>query len=476
MINNPILFGFLLSLLFFILIGLLSALKRKSTTNDYLLAGQNVKPWLTALSAVATNNSGFMFIGMIGFTYNNGLSSIWLAFGWIIGDLLISFIVHPKLRDQAEKTKSLSYSELIGKWDNKNFSKVRILAALLTVIFLCVYAAAQLKAGGKALSVLLGWEVNTGALIGTAIVFLYCYAGGIRASIWTDAAQSFVMIIAMSLLLFVGLNEMGGIEATVFKLEEISNTYLSILPKSIDQNNLIIGLIIYIFSWMFGGIAVAGQPHIMTRFMVINKSKNMSRVRWYYYSWYSIFFMLTIGVGMLSRLYLNEVSSFDEEMALPNLATKLLPAILVGVILSGLFAATMSTADSQVLSCTASITRDLFAKKTPSLIVTKIITLVVCCLSLIISLLAPTNVFDLVLFAWSGLGCAFTPLLLIYIFKKPINEMQAIAMILIGISTAIIWKYSGLDQYIYEGFPGIFMGLACYFFSHQIISIRRLDK
>lgn len=467
MANFAILAGFSFSLLIFIIIGALSALKKKASTKDYLLADQGIQPWLTALSAVATTNSGFMFVAMIAFTYNSGLSSMWLAVGWVIGDLLISYVVHPALREQTEKTGSLSYTELLGKWDKRNFVNVRRVSALITVMFLCVYAAAQLKAGGKALHVLLGWDVNTGALVGSGIVLIYCYAGGIRASIWTDAAQSFVMIFAMVLLLVVGLQDLGGFEATFLKLQAISPGYMSIYPESLNKDYMLLGLLLYIFSWLFGGIVVAGQPHIMTRIMTLNDAKAISRVRLYYYAWYFLFYVFTIGVGLLARIYLSEGMAFDPELALPFIAMKLLPGVLVGFILSGLFAATMSTADSQILSCTASISRDFFPGKIFNLKDTKRITFLICFIALLISLFVPASVFSLVLFAWSGMGCAFTPLLLVYIFKLPIRENQALLMMFVGLTTAILWRSFGLNQYVYEGFPGIVISLVSCFITRD---------
>ena len=331
------------------------------------------------------------------------------------------------------------------------------------MVFLCVYAAAQLKAGGKALHVLLGWDVNTGAFVGSGIVLIYCYAGGIRASIWTDAAQSFVMIFAMVLLLVVGVHNLGGFDATILKLQGISPSYMSIYPESINKDYMLLGLLLYIFSWLFGGIVVAGQPHIMTRIMTLDDTKAISRVRLYYYTWYFLFYVFTIGVGLLARIYLSEGMAFDPELALPFIAMKLLPGVLVGFILSGLFSATMSTADSQILSCTASISRDFFPGRTFSLKDTKRITLLICFIALLISLFVPASVFSLVLFAWSGMGCAFTPLLLVYVFKFPIKENQAILMMFVGLTTAILWRAFGLNVYVYEGFPGIVMSLLSYF-------------
>ena len=174
--------------------------ENRHTTSDYLLAGSNIKPWLVSLSAVATNNSGYMFIGLIGYTYSVGLSSMWLMIGWIFGDFIASLFIHKKLRVQTEKAKALSYAEILSKWTWRRLQNTQSNQCNYTIVFLGTYAAAQLNAGSKALHVLFGWDYSIGAIMGAIMVLLYCVAGGIRASIWTDAAQSFVMISAMCLL------------------------------------------------------------------------------------------------------------------------------------------------------------------------------------------------------------------------------------------------------------------------------------
>jgi len=455
-----VILSFLFFLVGFATIGLLSARKSKSTTNDYLLAGNSVKPWLVALSAVATNNSGYMFIGMIGYTYLYGLSSIWLMIGWIVGDFIASFIIHAKLRDVTEKHKCLSFSESLAKWQGKHAISVQWIAGFITVIFLGTYAGAQLKAGSKALHVLFGWDMSIGAIIGAILVVLYCFSGGIRASIWTDAAQSFVMIVAMALLLGTGIHAVGGLSETYQAWAGIAD-YLSLFPQQLPFGP-IWGPLIFILGWLFAGYAVSGQPHIMVRYMTMDSSKHMARVRVYYYLWFIAFYVLTVGVGMVARLLVSTQGNFDAELALPTMAVTLLPGVLVGLVLAGLFAATMSTADSQILSCTAAITRDLLPHKKVSLSATKITTLLVALIALGIALLAPQNVFQLVLIAWSGLGSAFTPLITMLSFRKPVAEKTAIVMMLTGLLTVVIWRHVGFNAFIYEVFPGVVSGFGVY--------------
>ncbi len=455
--------SFLFCLAGFVVIGVMSAMLHRHNTVDYLLASHSVPPWLVALSAVATNNSGYMFVGMIGFTYAVGLSSIWLMIGWITGDLIISFIVHKKLRVVTEEEGVRSFAGVLARWHhNQDYKYLRLVAGLITVAFLGTYAAAQLQAGSKALHVLFGWDYSAGAIIGAGIVVLYCFSGGIRASIWTDAAQSFVMICAMALMLFVSVSTVGGIGDFAAALGDVSPTYLNLFAENMTLGGFW-GPVLFVGGWVFAGFGVIGQPHIMVRFMAMDQPEQMGRVRAYYYLWFSAFYAMTIGAGLAARLLLPEVDAFDPELALPTLALQLLPDVLVGLVLAGLFAATMSTADSQILSCSAAISRDFGIKKLRSYWLTKLATVLVTATALAIAVFGSGSVFILVLIAWSALGAAFGPLLIVYAFGGKPDEPLAVMMVLSGIAAVLLWRQLGLSEIMYEIAPGMLTGIAVYF-------------
>jgi len=454
--------SFLFFLSAIVCIGIASSLVKKKTNADYLLANHDIPAWLVGLSAVATNNSGYMFIGMVGFSYLVGLSSAWLMIGWILGDFLISFLVHKRLREATEKRNVISFGGVLSKWQGNEYRVLRSIVGIITLIFLGVYAAAQFNAGSKALHILFGWNYNVGAMIGCFIVLVYCLSGGIRATIWTDAAQSFVMILSMLSLFVVAILHYGGIQQVWSQLHQISPSYMHLKPNNLLSNNWF-GYGLYVLGWVFAGVGVVGQPHIMSRFMAIKNTKDVSKARAYYYIWYIVFFSLTIGVGLLARLFLPEVDSFDQELALPRLGQQLLPEIMLGFALAGIFSATMSTADSQILSCTAAVTRDIFSLKQAPLLVTKLTTLIICILALMIALFGSKSVFMLVLISWSVLASAFTPLLIIYSFNLFISEKLAILVVLIGVSSALLWRFAGFSDVLYEVGPGLILGLATYF-------------
>ena len=450
-------FGFFL--LSFVIIGLLSVLRRQETGVDYLLAGHEVKPWLVALSAVATNNSGYMFIGMIGFTYTYGLSSVWLMLGWIVGDFLMSLLVHKKLRVTTEAHDRHSFAGALSSWHGGDYRLLRLAGGVLTVLFLGTYAAAQLNAGSKALHVLFGWEYGVGAVAGAAIVLLYCFAGGIRASIWTDAAQSMVMICAMGLMLWVALGQLGGWRLFGAGLAGVSPHYMDWFPSDLGPG----GPILFVTGWLFAGAAVIGQPHIMVRFMAMDDPEHMGRVRTYYYGWFTAFYALTICVGLAARLLLPEITEFDAELALPTLAGELLPPVLTGLVLAGLFAATISTADSQILSCTAAVTRDFPYRQLHGYAATKLATVFVTLLALGIALSQNESVFSLVLIAWSALASAFGPLMIVYALNWKPSQPLALVMMLTGVAVVLLWRYLSWDQTIvYEVMPGMLSGIAVF--------------
>ena len=386
--------------------------------------------------------------------------------GWIFGDFLISLLVHRRLRRATGEFDSLTYPSMLANWYGQNHLWVSALAALFSVVFLGIYAAAQFSAGSKALHVLFGWEQRLGTVLGAGMVLFYCFSGGLRASVWTDVAQSMVMLTGMLVMVWITVSKFGGIDASVEALNNVSATYMNLFPPDLAFGAA--GPALFVIGWMFAGFGVIGQPHVMVRFMSLDSEDSMQRTRVYYYSWYISFYTLALVVGLMSRLLLPEIASFDvaedTELALPTLAAELLPDLLGGLVLAGLFAATISTADSLILSCSAAISQDLLPKRFQSFGVTRLITLGTIILALIIALVSNESVFILVLYAWSGLGAAFAPLLLAYALGRRPTQPVALAMIIAGPATvfAYQWVDPRIVNTIYEIMPGILAGGLAY--------------
>ncbi|GIX30684.1 MAG: sodium:proline symporter [Porticoccaceae bacterium] len=452
--------SFLAFLALFAGVGLASSLRARSGKLDYYLASRSVSPWLVGLSAVATNNSGYMFIGVIGYTWAAGLAAAWLMVGWILGDLMASFFVHRRLREAAGRSQQASFAGLLAHWQDSPLVRWQRFAGAVGLIFMLAYAGAQLLAGSKALTVLLGWPPWAGAVGGAVLVALYCLAGGIRASIWTDAAQSLVMLAAMGVLLAAATAALGGPAAVVERLAAVEG-YLDPWPEQLLMPGLL-GLLLFVAGWLAAGLSVIGQPHIMVRFMTLDEPGHIGRARLWYYLWFAAFYAMATGVGLLSRLYLPEAAQFDAELALPLMARDLLPPLLAGLILAGIFAATLSTADSLLLGCSAAITHDLLPRGIERPVLLRAVTLAVTLGALAWALASRQTVFALVILAWSGLACTFGPVLLILALGGRMGEGTAIAVSAAGLAAAVGWRAAGLAEVLYEGLPGMLAALAVY--------------
>jgi len=451
---------FFVSLLGFAAVGVLSSVRKRATTRDYLIAGRGVRPWLVALSAVATMNSGFMFIGMIGFTYRDGLSSAWMLVGWTIGDFLAWRFVYRRLRETSQARDEISVLALLRPRYALGRRILVPLAGLLTIFYLAMYAGAQLKAGSVALHSIFGMPSGAGAIIGAAIVVVYCFSGGIRASIWTDAAQSIVMMGSMLILVVVAATHVGGPSALLARLEAIDPALAELMPSDYR-----FGFVLYLLGMIFGGFGVIGQPHILIRSLCIENAAQIDRARVYYFLWLIPFYAMTIGVGLHARALLPELGQASEsasEQALTALSLDLLPDILVGLMLAGLFSATMSTADSQVIACTSALTQDVRPRWKHSYTASKAMTIIVALLALGIALFSTDGVFRLVLDAWAVLSCAIGPLLVISIFHLPYSQWMGVVMLLVGVVVSNTWAASPFASEIYVNLPGMAAVVAAY--------------
>ena len=464
-------FSFVFFLVLTSLIGLSSYFFKSKTTQDYLLAGQSINPSMVGLSAAATTNSGYMFTGLIGYAYLEGVAAFSLLIPWLIGDFISSFFVHKKLREVVNNSEVLSYSGAVSQWfKGQNFKKLRILLGVIILVFLSIYAAAQFKAGAKALYVVFDWDYKFGVFIGSILVLLYCLAGGIRASIWTDVIQAIVMLVTTIWLLFYCIDFLGGVDQAFVSFNNVSPDFMNFMPQGWHF------LLAVCLGYFLGGMGVVGQAHIMTRYMTMKNIEDMKRVRMYYYSWSLVFYVLMVFIGLSTRVILNEGSGFDTELALPIVTEKLLPNVLVGLILAGLFSATMSTADSQILSCTAVITRDFSQGKWESYYGTKLVTLGVCLFSLLIALYGGSNVFDLVLFAWAAMASTIGILIIVFALKVKLSENESIFLVIMGFILMFVWRSLGLNSYIYEVFPPFFFALLFILYIKKIKGLRNKKR
>jgi Na+/proline symporter len=214
-----------------------------------------------------------------------------------------------------------------------------------------------------------------------------------------------------------------------------------------------------VLGWAAAGLSVIGQPHVMVRFMTLSGGGSMNRARFWYYVWFTAFYFAATSVGLLSRLLITDSGNFDAELALPTIALELLHPVLVGVILAGVFAATMSTADSLILSCSASLTHDLLPHRIEAPMLIKASTVVMTAGALGLALLNSDSVFALVILSWSALASAFAPLLIALCLGARPSQTRALTALAVGLSVSLLWRYLGWEAVVYEGLPGIAAGL-----------------
>ena len=456
--------SFIIFLLLIAGIGVYSATRKQTTAEDYLLASRSVSPWLTALSGVATNNSGFMFLGLIGMTLKGGISASWIMLGWVIGDWLAWFVVHERLRRKSEEQGANTIPGFLAH-GLPNGRLISSFAGLIILVFLGLYAAAQFRAGSKALHFVFGWDMTVGVVIGAVLVVAYCFAGGIRASIWTDAAQSMVMLVTIGLLVAVGMKEIGGFSELWENLHAQDPTLVDWTPTSFSY-----GFAGYFLGWVGAGAGVVGQPHIMVRAMAIDSPGHVKRARRIYVTWFLLFSAACTLVGLLARALLANKfgfgsetgSTLDVELALPLLSSTYLPGILVGLTLAGILAATISTADSQILACSAAVTQDIGKARTSSYFAIKLATLGVAALALAFALLGTRNIFELVVFSWSALAAGLGSLMVIRSLSWPITTPLALAVMAAGLAGSLGWYFYGDTAAIAEVLPGLLVAFFVY--------------
>ena len=455
-----ILFSFLLFMGIFAGVGIASMWVKQDTTDDYLVAGRGMHPALAALSAVSTWNSGYMFIGFIGFIFLQGYSAIWIAVVSTIGQLVAWIWLYKYIQKEGSERNLRSLSSLVSSRTGAPEAKI---AAVLSVFFLAIYAAAQLTAGGVALKSMLGWSEITGILIGFVLVVAYCYAGGIRASIWTDAAQSGVMIIGSTILCLVALGKVGGLSGLHDSLASIDSNMVNIYPSGLK-----FGATLWIAAFFLGGLGVAGQPQVVSRVMTLKDDSDRKQAMIWFFVWQTPFIALMFLIGLATRAIFPEMLAEDAETGLPRLAQSLNP-ILGGVILASIFAATMSTADSQVLACTAAITDDIKPEWNQDHGKTKMVTLVIAVFATSISLVGQQfpgfgdSVFALVVFAVYGLGGIFVPLILIRMAGYEPDSRHTISMMIAALLGVLVWTVLGFGEYVFPSVPGMGAAFAVHF-------------
>jgi sodium/proline symporter len=411
----------------------------------YLLGGRNVGPLVTALTLQSTSMSGFMFLGAGALGFAEGYWALWYAAGDIGGGVINLSTIGRRMRKFSQLTKSLTPIEYLER--RYPSPAIRLFAGALTVFLLGSYVLAQFIAGGKGLALVTGLPYSMALLLAVGIIILYTYLGGYLAVAYTDFFQSLVMVIGVVWILVAALVELGGLSAANRALGELDPTLLSVWGRGLGhqgQWGIALGAVL-VFS-----VGYMGWPHVVTRHMAMRRPATARLAGAYSTGWNLLFVSSPYLVGILAILILPNLS--DPEMAIFEVARKLLPAAITGIVMAAIMAAIMSTADSLLLQTGSIAARDLYerfvnprASQRQMVWVARLMVLAIGLFGYIVALVEPPTVFDIVLFVTSVLGSAFLPAYVCAVWWKRANAPGALASMIAGAGVSFVWQLLVLE-------------------------------
>ena len=446
-----------------LVIGFYFYFKDKSCNEaDYFLGGRKMGPWVTALSAQASDMSGWLLMGFPGSILAFGFGKVWIGIGLAIGTYLNWRFTAERLR---KFSKAAGDSITIPQYLSNRFAAkshgLRVVCAIVFLVCFTIYVASGFKAGGTLFHEVLGIDTNLAMVIFAAIIIVYTFTGGFKAVCWTDFFQALMMLVAMILVPILVLAFKNVSFDTV---AAGAPNYFNLLPSGKadweSASSIISGL-----AW---GLGYFGMPHIIVRFMSIEKSSMIKKSRRIATIWVVITLAMAVVIGVCGRVVFPELIEAGKETVFIKLVRDLFPAFIAGILLSAILAASMSTADSQLLVASSCITSDLYkplSKKPVSdqklLWLGRLIVILIAIVAFIISSNPNSGgIMDLVENAWAGFGAAFGPVIIFSLYWKKFTYKGAIAGIIAGGATVFIWRgFFATPTGVYELFPGFIAGL-----------------
>ena len=451
-----ILLAIVVYLLFMLWIGWV-CVKKNESVEDFYLGGRKLGPFVTAMSAEASDMSSWLLMGLPGVAYLTGLAEAsWTAIGLAVGTYLNWLIVARRIRRYSHQLNAITVPQFFSKRWEDDRCLLSAIAALVIIIFFIPYTASGFSACGKLFSTLFGMDYLTAMLISAAVIVIYTVMGGFLAASFTDLIQSIIMTVALIVVLGFGVTQAGGLDAVMDNARSMSG-YLSLshiydpaTGGSTPYSLLTIGSLL---AW---GLGYFGMPHILIRFMAIENEEKLKLSRRVASSWVVISMGVAIFIGLVGSAMtragaLEQLA--DSETIIVRIASIIsqfgaLPALVAGVILAGILAATMSTADSQLLAASSSISQDLgndFLKRNLSgkrgMIVARSVMIIISLIAAFLARDPDSSVFRVVSFAWAGFGAAFGPTMLMALFWKRSNKWGALAGMIVGGVMVFVWKF-----------------------------------
>ena len=430
---------------------------KNANMSEYLLDNRRLNPLVTALSAGASDMSGWMLLGLPGALYATGIASIWIAIGLSIGAWCNYKFLAKRLRIYTEvASDSITIPDFLENRFKDKTKALRIISGLLIMIFFTLYVSSGIIAGGKTFESFFGLSFTTGAIATICIVVFYTFFGGFKAVCITDAFQGTLMFLVLVLIpisAYLALDIPTG-SSFVAEMSKFSDHHFDLF-----YNQSFLG-ILGLMAW---GLGYFGQPHIIVRFMAIRSSKELDQARRIGISWMVLGLVGAVASGMIGYLYFNQkgIPLSDPEKVFLELGKIFFHPFVVGVIISAVLAAIMSTISSQLLVSASSVTKDFifaFYKKevSPSTqaLSSRLAVVVVAIVASFLAFMSNDTILNVVGNAWAGFGASFGAVLLFSLYSKNMSALSALIGMLVGGITVIVWILSGLSSVVYELLPG----------------------
>lgn len=437
--------------------------RKSNQLSDYILGGRQLGPWITSLSAEASDMSGWMLMGLPGYAYATGLPAMWIAVGLAVGTWFNWVFIAKRLRTYTEVANdSLTIPDFLKNRFHDTTNALPVLSGIFILIFFLIYTSSGFVAGGKLFHTIFGLDYTTSLFLTAFVIIFYTFLGGFLAVSWTDFIQGCMMFFAI-LIVPITATYMVGSPGDVYQV--ISNefpTHLNWFEGPLGEATTIFGVISSL-AWGFGYL---GQPHILVRFMAISDTKELSKATNIAMTWVVISLTAAIMVGLVGRVYVTpELSGPDTETVFLIMTNALFSPFVAGLIWSAVLAAIMSTASAQLLVTASVVSKDLYhnvvhpkASEKELVLVSRVTVVLVAAIAIFLALNPDSYILQIVAYAWAGFGAAFGPAILMSLYWRRMTKRGCFAGIFIGGITVILWKYYGYAG-LYEIVPGFLASL-----------------
>lgn len=465
-LTNPAAFViFLLTLFLPILIGFITIKKTKNQL-DFFVGGRTMNKFVVALSAVSSGRSAWLVLGLSGMAYTLGPGAVWAAVGYILAEMFQFIYIGQKLRIHTETYNSITLLDYFESKYHDVRHIIRITGTVIIAIFLTSYVAAQFNAGAKSLSTALNLPMIVSLIISGILILIYMILGGYIAVAYNDVVRAVIMLIGLVIFPIYGLIKIGGFHYLLTILSQLN-------PSLVDPFSLGLGMII---GFLGIGLGSPGQPHIVVRYMSINDPDKLRLSTVIGTVWNVILAWGAVFIGLLGRALIPKVESLpgkNPEMIYLVLSSEFFGPILYGLLIGGIFAAILSTADSQLLVVASTFVRDVYEKiikkdaqidETRKLILSRYVVLVSGIMALALAYIAKDLIFWLVLFAWAGLGASFGTALIFSLYWDKTTTYGIVAGMITGTLVTIIWKLYIKNHFnLYELIPAFLLSALAIF-------------